>query len=569
MSLPGWLSWGPAAVGLGKASPQRLAPKLILWLTLIVVAVLGLSTAVNLRIHEKQLQEEMILGADELSGTVVNGMWNAMLADRRQDAYRMMQNIARGPGIERIRIFNKEGRVMFSTGREAGTLVDKNAEACYLCHARQQPLVHVTVPSRVRIFRRPAGGRLMGLVTPIYNEPSCSNADCHAHPAEIHVLGVLDLDMSLVRVDREMRGARWRALGVMFLTIALAGGFIALFVRRFVGRPIGELIRATKAAARMDLEQPIDLSARDEIGELARSFEIMRRRLREALDEINSFARELEQKVAERTAQLRAAEQNLIRQDRLASLGQLSASMAHEINNPISGVRNLAALLNRILGQDGVPPERLPEFRSYLGQIEMETARVGRIVADLLTFSRQSRPKPVPCDLNEVVRNTLSLIAHKLADSRVWLQLSLAGDLPPVPCDKAQIMQVVLNLVMNSAESTPHGGRVVLCTFVDRAADRAVIEIEDAGSGIPEEHLARVFDPFFTTKEDGKGVGLGLAVVYGIVQGHDGTIEIESEPGKGTLVRVGLPLHPKPTEEEAAPVQTSQRSSPAATGGPR
>ncbi len=524
------------------ATPQRLAPKLILYLTLIVIAVLGVAGFVILRIHQHQLQDEMTLGADQLSGTIVNGMWNAMLADRRDDAYGMMKAIARQPGIERIRIFNKEGRVMFSTDSEEGRMVDKNAEACYLCHARSAPLVRVDVPSRARVFHRPGGGRILGMVTPIYNEASCSEAACHAHPADIHVLGVVDLDMSLDRVDREMAGARLRALLVTLLTIVTAGGFIGFFVRMFVDRPIRMLIEATHAAGDMHLEHPIDLGSRDEIGELARAFDVMRRRLGDALEEINQFNWELGRKVTERTAQLQTAQQNLIRQDRLASLGQLSASMAHEINNPISGVRNLAALMLRILGREGFPAGREQEFRNYLGQIERETVRVGRIVTELLTFSRQSQPKRTPSDLNTLVRNTLALIDHKVSDCGAWVQLSVAQDLPVVACDPAQIMQVVLNLVLNAAESMPKGGRIVLCTSVDPVRRVAILEVEDSGAGISEENVAHVFDPFFTTKEDGKGVGLGLAVVYGIVHNHGGTIEVESEPGKGTLVRVTLPL---------------------------
>jgi two-component system NtrC family sensor kinase len=532
---------GPDSAGWRRAT-SRLSPKLILSLTVIVVIVQGVSGLISLQIHQRELLEEMMLGVDQLSGTITHGTWHAMLADRRQDAYQMMQNMARQPGIEKIRIFNKEGRVVFSTGSEGGAMVDKNAEACNLCHAENRPLVRVDVPSRVRIFRRPSGGRVLAMVTPIYNEGSCSRAECHAHPAEIQVLGVLDVSMSLDRVDRQMAGARWRALGVTLLTIALTGTFIALFVRRFVGRPIRRLILATEALSQMELDHAIDSGSRDEIGELARSFDLMRLRLKEALREINDFTLSLEKKVEERTRQLRSAQEDLIRQDRLASLGQLSASIAHEINNPISGVRNLAMLMDRILREDGIPPGRIPEFRGYLTQLEAESTRVGQIVSDLLSFSRQSRPQRDPTDLNAIVRNTVALVSHKLAASRVEVVLALQESAPPVPCDRAQIMQVVLNLLMNAAEAMPGGGTVTIQTRLAVGNDSMILEVRDQGSGIPEEHLNRVFDPFFTTKEDGKGVGLGLAVVYGIVNGHGGTIEIRSRAREGTTFRVALPL---------------------------
>ena len=261
--------------------PRKLAPKLIVYLTLIVIVVHGTSALITLDIHQRQLRQEMILGADQISGTITHGTWQAMLADRREDAYQMMRNIGRQAGIERIRIFNREGRVMFSTGPDAGTMVDKNAEACYLCHAQSRPLVRVDVPSRVRIFRRPSGGRVMGMVTPIYNEAACYEAECHAHPRELQVLGVIDVDMSLARVDREMAAARVRALGVAVMTMLLTGTFIALFVRRFVGRPIRRLIEATQAVSRMNLDQAVDVHTGDEVGELARSFDLMRQRLQQ------------------------------------------------------------------------------------------------------------------------------------------------------------------------------------------------------------------------------------------------------------------------------------------------
>ena len=330
------------------------------------------------------------------------------------------------------------------------------------------------------------------MVTPIYNEPSCSQADCHAHPSSIQVLGVLDVSMSLDRVDREMMGARRRALAVTLLTIALTGSFIAFFVRRVVGRPIRQLITATQALSEMELDHAIRAASGDEIGELARSFDFMRLRLKEAVSEINQFAQNLERQVEERTAQLQSAQADLIRQDRLASLGQLSASMAHEINNPISGVRNLAMLMDRILREDGIPPGRVQEFREYLNQVEQESARVGRIVTDLLSFSRQSRPQRADADLNTVVRNTLSLMFHRLQGADTRLELDLAEGIPPLSCDRAQIMQVVMNLVMNAAEAMPAGGEVTVRTRLASDRAQAILEVCDNGSGISEENLGRM-----------------------------------------------------------------------------
>jgi len=202
-------------------------------------------------------------------------------------------------------------------------------------------------------------------------------------------------------------------------------------------------------------------------------------------------------------------------------------------------------LLQRIVDRnERVPPERLPEFRRYLGQVVSETARVGRIVADLLAFSRRSRRPETLASIKEIVENTMTLVSHKLELGGVQLELHMGENVPPLRCDPSQMQQVVMNLLLNAAEATPPGGRVTVTTAVDLASNRLVLEVRDTGAGMQPAVVDKIFDPFFTTKEEGKGVGLGLAVVYGIVQSHGGEIEVKSAVGSGTTFRVLLPLGP-------------------------
>ena len=221
--------------------------------------------------------------------------------------------------------------------------------------------------------------------------------------------------------------------------------------------------------------------------------------------------------------------------------------MAHEINNPVSGVLNLSMLLQRMLKDDGIPQNRIAEFRKYLGQVTSETARVGRIVSDLLAFSRRGKPQRAPADLNKIVRMTLSLVEHKMKLSNVAVETTLCEDLPPAPCDPSQIQQVVLNLVLNAAEATQSKSGTARDRLHRRAATASVLlHVSDNGEGILPENLAKIFDPFFTTKPEGKGVGLGLAVSYGIIEAHGGDIEVKSTVGEGTTFTVSLPLVPPP-----------------------
>jgi two-component system NtrC family sensor kinase len=523
--------------------PKRLALQLIVSLTIIVVIVVGLSSYINVKTQEKQLLDSMILGADQLSRGITAATWHSMLDDRREAAYQVMEKIAEKQGINRIRIFNREGRVMFSTNpSDKNRQYGKESDACSLCHSTLPPKVQVGMPSRARIFQGADGSRKLAMVTPIYNEPACSSAACHAHPPGMKVLGVLDVDLDLDQVDRELMGIKVRSVGVTLLATVSIGLFIVVFTKRFVDAPIRRLIDGTRAVSNMELDHPIEIHSSEELSELAQSFNIMREQLKKAMTELNELNQGLETKVRERTNQLEVAHQKLIQADRLASLGQLAASVAHEINNPISGVLNLSMLMQRIIKDSGIPAEKLPEFRKYLSQVASETSRAGRIVADLLAFSRRSKPATAEADLNKIVENTLSLVDHKLRLIDIEIERDLAPGLPMIVCDAPQIQQVVINLVLNASESMTGKpkGKVIVRTH--REQQGVVLEVQDNGEGIPREHLSKIFDPFFTTKEEGKGVGLGLAVVYGIIKAHGGDVEVDSTPKVGTVFRVTFPL---------------------------
>jgi two-component system NtrC family sensor kinase len=509
--------------------PRRLARKLILSITVIVLIVAAVSGLVNVKTEEAQLLNTVLLGAGQLSKGITSAIWHAMLDDHREAAYQVMQTIALKQGIDRIRMFNSAGHATFSTNQED----------------RQESidLRRLNAKSLVNVYRGADGWRRLDMRTPIYNETSCSQAECHAHPADVKTLGVLDLSLSLQSVDHEVAGLKYRVLLVSGVEVTLIALFIIFFTRRFVGQPIEKLIAGTQAISQMELDKPLDIAGNsEELDELARSFDAMRDRLRTALAEVNTFTQSLESKVEDRTQQLKAAHQKLLQSDRLASLGELAASVAHEINNPIAGVLNLSMLLQRMLKDDGIPHERIPEFRKYLTQVTNETTRVGRIVSDLLAFSRRSKPQRAPADLNKIARMTLSLVRHKMKLSGVEVETRFSEDLPLVPCDQSQVQQVVLNLLLNAAEAThsKNERHVVVSTRADNGFVRLIVA--DNGEGIAPENMAKIFHPFFTTKPEGKGVGLGLAVSYGIVEAHGGDLEATSRVGEGATFTMSLPL---------------------------
>jgi two-component system NtrC family sensor kinase len=256
--------------------------------------------------------------------------------------------------------------------------------------------------------------------------------------------------------------------------------------------------------------------------------------------EVGGVQSKIEEQVRRKTAELERVHKTLLHSEKMASIGKLAATVAHEINNPLFGILTYARLVLRELLKHEVP-ER-DEMAEQLQTIERESKRCGELVKSLLTFSRQAPSIREPNDLNTVVHRAVVLVQHKLAMQNINLQESLGTDLPPVLCDANQIQQVVLVLMMNAAEAMPKGGGLTISTEFDEKTDQGVVRVKDTGCGIPEDVLPRIFDPFFTTKEDQNRTGLGLAVANGIVQQHAGDILVESTPGVGTEFRVVLPL---------------------------
>jgi len=546
-------------IRVGPQMPRRLDFKLILSLTVLIVVISCISGYVNFRMQKDRLVEAMILGADQLSRSITSATWHAMLDDDRKGAYEMMRVIADKHGVDRIRMFNREGRLVFSTdAQEKLGIASPTNEVCISCHGATTILTRPAVDSRIRYATSPDGVKTLSIVTPIHNEPSCSNASCHAHLASTKVLGILDVALRLDPVQQQTRAITLQTILSTAVFVIIGAAFVILFTRRFVATPIREVIEGTKALSAMQLDRPIEIPHRSqELDELVDSFNVMRERLKITLDDLNEMQQTLESKVAERTEQLQAAHRKLLQADRLTSLGQLAASVAHEINNPISGVLNLSTLLERLMASSEFPRGREAEFRKYLGLISAETARVGRIVSDLLAFSRRSKPQRVPANLNKFVRSTLGLVGHKLKLMNTETVLELQRDLPPVECDPSQIQQVILNLILNGAQAMqPKGGGVLtIRTRLLADGDNVELRVHDTGEGIAPENLSKIFDPFFTTKAEGKGVGLGLAVLYGIVKAHDGEVEVASQRNEGSSFSVTLPLKARSAATEEKEVQ--------------
>jgi two-component system NtrC family sensor kinase len=403
-----------------------------------------------------------------------------------------------------------------------------------------------------RIFRTPDGERRLGLITPVYNSTACGGVDCHPSPEEKQVLGVIDMQRSLAGIDLQLSRQNRRFLYHICLLMLMVASTCGIFIWRFVHLPVKALIRGTERIRAGALDHRIPLRSRGEMARLATSFNEMAEDLGRAQQELTEWTRTLEERVAEKTHTLQRAQDQLVQKEKMASLGALAAVVAHEVNNPLSGVLTYSKLSHKMLDGEGPKPEQLASVRKYLKTIESETTRCGNIISNLLEFSRKSGTATEECDLNEIVKRTLFLVEHKLELQDIRLKMDLDQGIPPLICDADQIQQALLAVFMNAVEAMPTGGVLKTATRIGpttNADERWVeIAINDSGVGIPRELISRLFDPFFTTKQDKKSVGLGLSVVHGIVTRHNGKIEVESEAGSTTFV-ISLPERSEIKEE--------------------
>jgi two-component system NtrC family sensor kinase len=618
----------------------RIGTRLMLGAGLVTSLVIGVMTIVVMRSHTDQLLFELTQSANQVSETIKSSTHYDMLENRRDDLHRQIRNIGdlKQQGIQKVRLFNKEGQIMFSSSHEEiGTALDKRGEACYMCHAEGRPLEKLDIQKRSRIYRAADGSRILGIINPIPNEASCWTADCHAHSQQQKILGVLDVNLSMVQADQQIASSRKVLLGLAALAILASSLIIWWLNRRLVLRPVAELLEGTRRVAAGDLATTTPVTSNDELGDLAKAFNAMTHRIAET-------------------------QRQLTQADKLASVGRLAAGVAHEINNPLTGVLTYASLLAKRYGDDA-------QTAADLEVIVRETKRCRGIIRELLDFARPTPPARKPTDVNEVVRRSLAVVMNQLSMNHVDLALDLAADLPEAFAEGNQIQQVVVNLLLNAADAIgPDGGRIHIVTETvrlqakghsvirravcpkghdlmdpsvpigglasirilvgvaglelnlnldpvygrfhdlgregiaagtlasyacpvcrrtlqdperlcevcgapmitvlageddpvyecsrqgcrtsvwpsrDKAGTKSMVQlkVEDSGCGISSEDMAHIFEPFFSNKGN-RGTGLGLAVTWGIIEGHDGTIDVQSEVGGGTRFTVRLPLAP-------------------------
>lgn len=346
-------------------------------------------------------------------------------------------------------------------------------------------------------------------------------------------------------LEQPYRDSQWQTL-FTFLGITLMGmilvSIVAIRVAQRISQPVQSMAAAARKIAEGDYSQKVEVLSSDETGYLAECFNRMTMELARATQELRQWAESLETKVEERTAQVKAMQNQLIQTEKLAAIGKLAAGVAHEINNPLTGILTNSSLMLQDLAPDDLR-------RDDLKTIVDETLRCRKIVKGLLDFARQTKPLKQAVNLNQIVEDALNLVRNQVSFSNIALHTNLQADLPAIMADKDQMRQVVLNIVINAAEALANGGEIRVISCLHQTDNMVCLSVADNGPGIPDAIRSRLFEPFFTTKTS--GTGLGLAIAYGIIERHRGTITVASAAGKGTTINICLPTNIKEGDEQS------------------
>ncbi|MFN3412544.1 MAG: ATP-binding protein [Thermoanaerobaculum sp.] len=524
---------------------MRLAAKLTIIVAMGLVVVFGAMTALNLWLLERATLRILQINGRQLGDMVVAATRDGMLHNDTERIQATVEALARQGEMGVIRIMRKDGTIMYSSiPAEIGRRLSLNDEQCVVCHTGSLPPRELPPELRTRLV---AGerGRALGVIQTILNEKECSQAACHVHPQSETLLGILDVNVWLTPHEEiQAKSAAGMTL-VSILGIALGIGATALAVRHMVHLRVRTLIDHTRKIAAGDLSARVPEVGNDELADLARHFNRMARDLEAAREELLEWGRTLEMRVEEKAQELERAKDHILQVEKMASLGKLAAGVAHEINNPLSSVVTYAKVLIRRL-QTHELSEECKENLRYLDAIVSEASRCGRIVNQLLSFARKKDGDFIPTNLNEVAEKAVFLVHHKLELSNVKPVMELQPDLPSVIADAGQVQQALMALLINAAEAMAWtGGFVKVATA--QADGGVLVVVEDNGPGMTPEVAARAFEPFFTTKSQG-GVGLGLSVVYGIVERHGGHIDLQTAPGAGCRITLFFPLVPATRE---------------------
>jgi two-component system NtrC family sensor kinase len=518
---------------------KSIAAKLIIAIGLLMSI---LSFIFWYAILDKQEKDIMSI-AIKYGGSFINfakeSTHQSMLTSKREETQRLLKNLSTPAGVIKVRIYNHKGMVAFSSHNgDIGTVVDKNSVACISCHADLGNSSSVSpAPRKWDVFKNESGSTSLRIIEPIANEPACSSAQCHFHPRDQEILGFMAADLSLALLDEALlkQGLALTLYVVLFvLAVSL---FLGIILYKIVSRPVNELVLGMDKVATGNLDYKVPVRSIDEMGMVANAFNSMIKDLKEAGEQRERWTLTLENEIAKKTEEIKNTHASLVQTEKLASLGRMAAGVAHEINNPLTGVVTFAHLMKKRFPPDSQDTEDL-------NIIIEQSERCAKIIKNLLTFARATPSEKGKVSINDVLQRTIFMVRNQAKFHHIKFNTEMEKSQFIVVGDASQFQQIFLNMFINAADAMSGRGNIHVTTQSVEEKGKPFVEIgfTDEGCGIKEEDMPKLFEPFFTTKPVGKGTGLGLSVSHGIVKHLGGQMKVKSTVGKGTSFFVRLPL---------------------------
>ena len=525
---------------------KSLAGKLILSIGVLILLGGGISWYTLISTGKRNLMKDALENATSYSDLVKKSTRYSMLTFHPEGIQHTLEEIGSRKELKGLRIFNSMGKIAYSAKNdEVGLMVDRTDAACKGCHDGDSEPAQILTHERRWMIHEMAGGRVLTYIEPLYNEPSCT-ASCHAHPEKLRLLGILQTDFSLAAVDKTIRR---QTINITLYAIAFmaVSAFALYFVlRRLVLKPLSAVDTAMEHVAEGNLQQSLKITSEDEMGRLASTFNAMTKELADSREKMEDWTKSLEKGIAIKTEELKKSQDKLIQAEKLASLGRLTADVAHEIRNPLTALGGFARRLHKIAEGD--------KEKEYAEIVLTEVDRLERILKDVLTFSRDARSHLEKHKIEEIIRDTLKIYEDMFRDQSISIEINTGENLMPVLIDKDQVRQALDNLITNAVDAMPEHGILTISAGREEINDVTYmfLKVTDTGSGIPSKNIPLIFEPFFSTKNIGHGTGLGLSITRKIMEEHGGFVKVESVEGEGTSFTLYFPFQ---SDEESAQVK--------------
>lgn len=520
---------------------KSLAAKLIIAIGLVMAVGSFLFWYGILKIQEKDVMSIAGKYGSSFMGFTIKSLDDTLAECDQEKIQQTLERLSIPEGVHRVRIYDHEGRVFFSSNkaeRETLTLVDKTSIACRGCHIDiEKPSNLLPEPKKIDTYKNPGGFTALKLIEPIYNETTCYTAACHVHSEEQEILGFVEADLSLALLDEALFKQGLALTAYVFIFVLAASISLGVILYKIVSKPVSKLAHGMEKVADGNFDYSVPVKSVDEMGRLATTFNSMIKDLKAARDQRESWTQTLEAEIAKQTEEIQKTYASLAQTEKLASLGRMAAGVAHEINNPLTGVVTFAHLMLK-----RVPPDSLDA--EDLKVIIEQTERCAKIIKNLLTFSRATPSEKGEININNVLSRTIYMVKNQVKFHNIKFNVNLDNAQFITLGDASQFQQICLNMFLNAADAMKDRGEVTITTrkITENNKSYAEIEFTDTGSGIKEQDLPKLFEPFFTTKPVDKGTGLGLSVSHGIVKHLGGEIKVKSIVGKGTSFFVRIPL---------------------------